>query len=167
MLSFLLTVLIMFAFWMLLSGYLLPILLILGVISSVLVAWWSHDLLIGRVNKMPDLSRGFRIIAYLPWLAWQIILSNIYVIYLVLNPKLVIEPTVVRFKNNLKTDLGIVILANSITLTPGTITIEGNHDEFVVHSIAKKTADDLLSGEMQARVKGIEGTEKEMERLYV
>jgi len=167
MFSFLLTAVIMFAFWFLMSGQLLPILLILGVVSSLLVARWSHDLLIGRVDKMPDLSRGFRIIAFLPWLFWQIVLSNIYVIYLVLHPKMPIEPTIVRFKNNLKTDLGIVILANSITLTPGTITIEGNHNEFVVHSIAKKISDDLLAGEMQARVKGIEGTEKEMERLYV
>jgi multicomponent Na+:H+ antiporter subunit E len=167
MLSFLLTTVIMFAFWFLMSGQLHPIFLILGVVFSLLVAMWSHDLLIGRVNKMPDLGRGLRIIAYLPWLLWQITLANLYVIYLVLHPKMPIEPQIVRFKNTLKTDLGIVILANSITLTPGTTTIEGNHDEFIVHSIAKKTADDLLSGEMQARVRGIEGTEKEMERLYV
>ena len=167
MFSFLLTTVIMFGFWFLLSGQLHPILLGLGVVSSLLVARWSHDLLIGRVSKMPDPGRGLRIIAYLPWLLWQIILSNIYIIYLVLHPKMPIEPEIVRFKNTLKTDLGIVILANSITLTPGTVTIEGNHNEFVVHSIAKKTADDLLAGDMQARVRGIEGTEKEMERLYV
>ena len=167
MFSFLLTAVIMFVFWFLLSGQLNPILLILGVISSLLVAYWSHDLLIGKVSKLPEVSRGLRLILYLPWLFWQIIISNLYVIYLVLHPKMPIEPEVVRFKNTLKTDLGIVILANSITLTPGTVTIEGNHDEFVVHSIDKKIADDLLAGEMQARVKGIEGTAKEMERLYV
>ncbi len=167
MLGFLMTALIMFAFWFLLSGQTSPILLILGVVSSILVARWSKDLLIGRMDGLPDLGRVVRIIAYLPWLLWQIVLANFHVIYLVLHPKMPIEPQMVRFKNSLKTDLGIVILANSITLTPGTITVEGDHDEFIVHAVSKKTAEDLLSGEMQERVLGIEGGEKELKKLYV
>lgn len=163
MFSFLVTALIMFVFWFLLSGQLHPILLGMGVISSLLVARWSHDLLIGRVEAAPDLKRVYRLLMYIPWLFWQIMLSNLHVIYLVLHPKMPIVPGIVRFKNDLKTDLGIVILANSITLTPGTVTIEANYDEFIVHSVSTKVAEDILSGEMQARVRKIEGVVKELE----
>ncbi|MCL5780899.1 MAG: Na+/H+ antiporter subunit E [Firmicutes bacterium] len=153
----------MFVFWFSLSGQLHPLLLILGVISSLLVAYWSTDVLIGQMNKGPDIDRIFRMIAYVPWLVWQIVLSNIHVVQLVLSPKLEIDPKIIRFKHDLKTDMGIVILANSITLTPGTITINGGRGEFIVHAVSKKTADDLLSGEMQAKVKGLEGVTKEAE----
>lgn len=156
MYSFLLTAVLMFGFWFLLSGQIHPILLTLGVISSLLVSYWSHDLLIGRVDRAPDPGRALRLMAYLPWLFWQIILANLHVIYLVLHPGMPVTPSVVTFKNELKTDLGIVILANSITLTPGTVTIEGNHREFVVHSLSRKVAGDLLSGAMQARVRALE-----------
>jgi multicomponent Na+:H+ antiporter subunit E len=68
-----------------------------------------------------------------------------------------INPMLINIKNNLKTDLGMVILANSITLTPGTVTIDVNENEFLVHVISEKAAQSLISGEMQARVKKIEG----------
>lgn len=165
MLSFLFTAILMFGFWLLLSGQFHPILLAAGVVSSLLVARWSHDLLIGRVDRAPDLGRAFRLVAYLPWLFWQIILANLHVIYLVLHPRMPLNPGLVRFENELKTDLGIVILANSITLTPGTVTIEGNHREFVVHSLSRQVADGLLSGEMQSRVKALEGGAKEGKEL--
>lgn len=167
MLSFLLTAICMFIFWFSLSGQTMPLLLILGVVSSLLVAYWSHDLLIGKMEKGPDLGRFFRIIKYIPWLTWQIVLSNLHLIYLVLHPKMPIEPSIIRFKHGLKTNMGITILANSITLTPGTTTIDAGRDEFIVHAVSKKTADDLLSGDMQARVKELEGGAKEMSKQHV
>ncbi|MDO7787744.1 Na+/H+ antiporter subunit E [Desulforamulus aquiferis] len=156
----------MFVFWFSLSGQTIPLLLILGVISSLLVAYWSHDLLIGKMEKGPDIGRIFRMIKYIPWLAWQIVLSNLHLIYLVLHPKMPIEPTIVRFKHDLKTDMGITLLANSITLTPGTITIDADRNEYIVHAVSSKTAQDLLSGDMQARVKEIEGGTKEMSKQH-
>lgn len=170
MLSFLLTAILMFIFWFALSGQTIPLLLILGVISSLLVAYWSHDLLIGKMDKAPDFGRIFRILKYIPWLAWQIVLSNLHLIYLVLHPKMPIEPQMVRFKHDLKTDMGIVLLGNSITLTPGTITIDADRNEFIVHAVSSKTAQDLLSGDMQARIKAIEGDvgeAKEMSKQHV
>jgi len=155
--SFLLTAMIMFSFWILLSGHFDFLHLFLGGVSSLLVACWSHDLFIGKSEIVPGLGRIFRFIKYLPWLFWQIILANLNLVYLTLHPKMPIEPEIIRFKTDLKTNLGIVTLANSITLTPGTVTIEGNHEEFIVHAISKSAAESLFSEEMQTRVKEVEG----------
>ncbi len=166
MLSFLLTSIIMFIFWFSLSGQTAPMFLILGVVSSLLVAYWSHDLLIGKMVKGPDLRRIILLIKYFLWLAWEIVLANLHLIYLVLHPKMPIEPSIVRFKHDLKTDMGIALFANSITLTPGTITIDANRHEYIVHAVSMKTAQDLLSGSMHAKIKEIEGS-KEMSKANV
>lgn len=155
--SFILTALIMFVFWILLSGEFSLVLILSGIISSLLVSYWSHDLLIEKTDIKAGTKRIIRFIKYLPWLMWQIILSNIDLVYLTLHPRMPISPRKIRFKNECKTAMGIVVLANSITLTPGTVTIEVNRDEFIVHAITKEAAEGLLSGKMQARVREIEG----------
>ena len=155
--SFVLTVLIMFAFWIFLSGEFSFILLLSGVISSLLVSYMSNDLLIGNGDMKLGFIRTIRFIRFLPWLLWQIVLANIDLALRTLHPKMPINPILINIKNNLKTDLGMVILANSITLTPGTVTIDVNENEFLVHVISEKAAQSLISGEMQARVKKIEG----------
>ena len=155
--SFVLTVLIMFAFWIFLSGKFSFILLLSGVMSSLLVSYMSNDLLIGNGNMKLGFIRTIRFIRFLPWLLWQIVLANIDLALRTLHPKMPINPILINIKNNLKTDLGMVILANSITLTPGTVTIDVNENEFLVHVISEKAAQSLISGEMQERVKKIEG----------
>ena len=154
---FVLTALIMFAFWIFLSGKFSLILLLSGLISSLLVSYMSNDLLIGNGDIKLGFIRTIRFIRFLPWLLWQIVLANIDLALRTLHPKMPINPMLINFKNNLKTDLGMVILANSITLTPGTVTIDVNKNEFLVHVISEKAAQSLISGEMQARVKKIEG----------
>ena len=154
---FVLTALIMFAFWIFLSGKFSLILLLSGLISSLLVSYMSNDLLIGNGDIKLGFIRTIRFIRFLPWLLWQIVLANIDLALRTLHPKMPINPMLINFKNNLKTDLGMVILANSITLTPGTVTIDVNENEFLVHVISEKAAQSLISGEMQARVKKIEG----------
>lgn len=155
--SFLLTSVIMLCFWFLLSGQMDPLLLSLGVISSLLVAMWSHDIFLGKAAIGPGLARIFRLVRYSPWLFWQIVLANYYLIYLTLHPKLPIDPQFIELDTDYKTDMGVVTLANSITLTPGTVTIEANYNKFLVHCIDLNAAGSLLSGEMQARVKEVEG----------
>lgn len=155
--SFVLTAIIMFVFWMLLSGEFSFVLILSGIISSILVSYMSHDLLTGTVNIKLGTIRIIRFIKYLPWLLWQIVLANIDLIYRTLHPRMPIDPRIISFKNEYKTDMGMVTLANSITLTPGTVTIEVNKDEFIVHALAKESAESLITGEMQARVKKIEG----------
>lgn len=156
--SFILTVIIMFVFWILLSGEFDFILISSGIISSLLVSYLSHDLLIGETDIRLATIKLLRFIRYLPWLLWQIALSNIDLVYRTLDPKMPIDPVVIEFDTPLRTDMGITILANSITLTPGTVTLEANSKgRFIVHAIARGPADSLLSGDMQARVKIIEG----------
>lgn len=97
-----------------------------------------------------------RFLSYIPWLLWEIFLANIYMIYIVLHPRMreIIYPHVVKFKTRLKSDLGLTTFANSITLTPGTITIAIEKDVFYVHAINEKVARSL-PGTMEKKVKNI------------
>jgi multicomponent Na+:H+ antiporter subunit E len=142
---------ILFGFWLLLSGHYDLFHLSLGLICSLLVASLSHDLLIENISGSKRLRKTWRFVFYVPWLIYQIVLANLHVAYVILNPK-VIDPRIVRFKTKLKSQFSMVTLGNSITLTPGTITMDITDGEFVVHTLTKKVADDLLSGEMERRV---------------
>ena len=155
--SFLITAIAMFIFWILLSGEFTFILITSGVVASLIVAYLSHDIFVGKADLKTETGRVFKFIVYIPWLLWEIILANVEIAYLVLNPKPLVDPQIVRFKNDLKTDLGIVTLAHSITLTPGTVTVDANREEFVIHAIWQKSAEGIISGEMQRKVKKIEG----------
>jgi len=157
-LSFVLTSIIMFVFWMLLSGEFHFILIFSGIVSSLFVAYISHDLLIGKVDIRLGTKKAFRFLRYLPWLLRQLVMANLDLAYRTLHPRMPIDPQVVKFDTPLKSDIGIAILANSITLTPGTVTIEANREgEFIAHTISKEEAEALLSGGMQSRVMRIEG----------
>jgi multicomponent Na+:H+ antiporter subunit E len=148
----------MFVFWMLLSGEFHFILISSGIVFSLFVAYISHDLLIGKVDIRLGTKRAFRFLRYLPWLLRQLVMANLDLAYRTLHPRMPIDPQVVKFDTPLKSDIGIAILANSITLTPGTVTIEANREgEFIAHTISKEEAEALLSGEMQSRVARIEG----------
>ena len=146
------TFLIMFGFWILLSGKFDLFHLTLGVISSALVSFLSTDLFMYEKDKN-RLSTAVRFLLYLPWLLYQIVLSTLHVTFLALHPKMkgLIDPTIVTFKTNLKTDIAKVALANSITLTPGTITIRIEGQIFYVHAISRKAAAGL-PGEMEDRL---------------
>ncbi len=161
--SFLITAIAMFSFWILLSGEFTFILITSGVIASLIVAYFSHDIFIGKSDLKTETGRVLKFIVYVPWLLWEIVLANVEIAYLVLSPKPLVDPQIVRFKPDLKTDLGIVTLAHSITLTPGTVTVEANREEFVIHAIWQKSAEGIIGGEMQRKVKEIEGEVKELE----
>jgi multicomponent Na+:H+ antiporter subunit E len=152
---YLYTFLIMFGFWILLSGKFDLFHLTLGVLSSALVSFISADLFMYGQGKN-RLSTGLRFLLYLPWLLYQIVLSTMHVTFLALHPKMKdqIDPTIVTFKTKLKTDIGKVALANSITLTPGTITIRIEDQVFYVHAISRKAAAGL-PGEMEDRLANV------------
>jgi multicomponent Na+:H+ antiporter subunit E len=157
--SFIITFVILFCFWVLLSGHLDFFHILTGVLCSLFVAYVSHDLLIGKdANARRGFGRSLRFLSYLPWLFLQIFKSSLDVAYRTLHPKAPIEPDIIKVKSGLKTELGIVIFANSITLTPGTVSIAAESDgEVVVHAIAKGVAESLQDGTMAERVRKIEG----------
>ncbi len=149
-----LTFFIMAPFWILLSGIFDAFHLISGLICCLIVAFLSNDLLVTRKSQK-KLLKSFRLIRYIPWELWQIVLANIDVAYRVLHPKMPIDPRIIEFETTLRGEFSQVTLANSITLTPGTITIEVDPErgKFLVHAIAKEPADALLIDQrMQKRV---------------
>lgn len=135
-------------FWLVLSGHYTPLYIGLGVVSAAVVTWLNRrdEIVSDVVRALPGLSW------YTPWLLWQIVLSNLQVARLVLDPRLPIDPVVVRARTSLRRDLAVATLANSITLTPGTVTVDVDGDELVVHALTPETAADVVSGETARRV---------------
>ena len=98
-------------------------------------------------------------LTYWPWLIWQIVLANIDVTRRVLSPGRAISPTLVRLKASQKSDVALVTYANSITLTPGTISVDVEPGEILVHALSRDGAEDLKGGEMDRRVTRMAGEE--------
>jgi multicomponent Na+:H+ antiporter subunit E len=149
----------MFFLWVLLSGKFDSFHLSLGVISCALVAFFSGDLLFPSPILKGLRRSWWRFILYTPWLIYQIFLANLHVMYLTFHPKMMdlIDPKIFRFKSRLKGDLSLVTFANSITLTPGTITVYVTIDgEFSVHAIDQKSKEGL-PGEMEIRIARVFG----------
>ena len=108
----------------------------------------------------------FRLLSYIPWLFYQIILANIHVVRMVLHPRMPIDPRIIEFETKLEDNLSMATLGNSITLTPGTITVDIRDGKFFVHALDQKVADALLSGEMENRVAAVfrEGDGRDVKR---
>lgn len=143
------------AVWLLWSGHFTALLLSLGAASCALVVFLSHRLGIIDDEGQP-LSWGARPLVYLPWLAVEVVKANIDVAMRVMGLKPV-KPALARVPVPQKTDLGRVIYADSITLTPGTVSIELDEDVVLVHAISSDGIDDLRGGEMARRVLALEG----------
>ncbi len=151
---FILTFLIMFGIWVVLSGKFDAFHLSLGLISCGIVAYLSSDLLFPSPQIRGLLVQWARFIRYIPWLMVEITKANLHVLYLVFHPRMMelIDPRIVKFRSKLKSDLSLVTFANSITLTPGTITVYVSIDgDFKVHAIDKASGDPL-PGEMERQI---------------
>lgn len=144
--------------WLLLSGYLHDTLLLsLGAVSCVLVLVMARRLRIVD-DDLPGLAMVLRSLAYLPWLLKEIAVANRAVIGQILAPGLPISPCLITVKASQRSDTGRVIYANSITLTPGTVSVRVHDDIIEVHALTRAAADSLLAGEMDYRVRRLEGT---------
>lgn len=150
------TFIILFVFWMVMAGRFDLLHVILGMISSLFVTIISGNLLFKESRKGRE-REAIRFIAYVPWLLYQIVLANWQVARLALSPRLseLIDPKLIKIKVDLKSDIAKVTLANSITLTPGTIAAGIKGDEFLIHTLWQPSLDDLLSHEMEKRVKHV------------
>lgn len=145
------------ALWLLWSGIFTPLMLSFGLASCLLVAWMTSQLQIVDPEERPFLIL-VRMVAYLPWLAKEIIKSNIDVARRVWQPDMPISPTIVTVKASQRTALGLVLHANSITLTPGTLSIDVEPGEIEVHALARELIDAFTDGEMDRRVAKLEGS---------
>jgi len=155
LLSGLSTFLVLISFWLVFSGKFDLFHVGLGVLSCALVTYLSIDLIFVVAEPLAY----YRFIRYLPWLLYQILLSSLHVTRLTFHPRMrdLIHPQIIRFKSKLNGNLPLFLFANSITLTPGTITIFVNmFGDFTVHAVDREVAD-ALPGEMEARIAEIFG----------
>ena len=141
----------LFAFWLVFSGHFDAFHISLGLICCIAVATLSYDLLLPDTLSSRTAMIAWRFVQYTPWLLYEVVVANLHVLALVLQPGR-IRPQVVRFKTGLKSDLAKVTLANSITLTPGTITMDVDDDEFYVHAVSDEAAQSVKSDDMERRV---------------
>ena len=156
--SFVFTWLVLAVFWISLSGYFDPIHLAFGAVSVTLVSWMSHRHVLRGAPLGRSLSRAARLFAYVPWLFGQIIVANVEVIRCVLGFK-AIEPQIVRVPSGATDDFALLTLANSITLTPGTVTVdvEDHGRGLVIHALTQDAADGVKSGAMARRARRVAG----------
>lgn len=122
----------------------------LGVLSAFGIAWLNTDRTARRLAIPP-----MKIVWYLPWLVVQVVKSGIHLSVLVLSPSLPIAPKFFRYRTELHEESGVVLLANSITLTPGTITVEVKEQELVVHAIDDIAATDILNHRFEKKIAGM------------
>lgn len=144
----------MSAIWILLSGKFDLFHLSLGLISCAIVSYLSSDLLFSSPKTHGLAGQWIRFVRYVPWLMLEIWKANLHVTYLTFHPRMMemIDPRIVKFQSKLKSDLALVTFANSITLTPGTITVDVSVDgNFKVHAIDKASGDPL-PGEMERKI---------------
>lgn len=148
----------LYLFWLVLSGYFTAFLLSAGAASAVAVVWFAQRMDVIDAEGHP-VQLGWRIVTYWAWLSKEIVKSALNVSRIIVDPRLPISPTLVKFRPTQKTTVGLVVHANSITLTPGTITIEASKGEFLVHALTRAGAEGVTTGDMDRRVAACEGND--------
>ena len=149
---------VLFVLWLLLSGIYTPLIIILGIFSSALVAWIAHRMNVADHEGFP-IHFTWKAITYWPWLLWEIVKANIDVSRIIIKKEPSISPILFRIPADQSTELGQVTYANSITLTPGTVSIAVGEGMIDVHALTKEAADDLKTGRMNERACRLEGND--------
>ena len=151
------TFVVMLIFWVLWSGMFDFFHLTLGVISAYIVVRWTGHLFVEQSKSLGQrFSEWIRFEKYTFWLLWQIVLANVEVFKLAFHPNVlsVLNPSYKTFQTKVTGDVPLFILAQSITLTPGTVTLGINKGEFIVHAINDAAAQGV-PGQMEQRVLSI------------
>ena len=156
---------ILFGLWLVLSPQRDLFHLTLGALTACVVALLSERLIV----QLPPIAEPngrtllwmpwHRFAVYLPWLAVQVVIASLQVTYLLLHPRLRVSPRVLRIRARYPHTLARLTLANSITLTPGTVTldVDADGDEFLVHALTESAARDLERSTMPDRVSRLYG----------
>ncbi len=142
--------------WLVWSGHFNPLLLGFGLASVLLVV-----VIVGRIGIADHEGAPIevlpRTLTYAPWLLFEIAKANVDVVRIILSPKMPISPRLFECTSTQKSDLGRTMYANSITLTPGTVTVEVREGTFRVHALTDAAAEGVLNGEMDRKVTRVEG----------
>ena len=139
-------------FWLLLSGYFTTLLLSLGLLSVLLVVWFVRRM--DQTDNEPGLLYPSpALFGYWLWLLWCVVKSNIDLARRIWHPELPIKPSWRRLDTQVRTPLEKTLYANSITLTPGTLTTDVREDPFMIHSLSNEGIEELRAGEMERRIR--------------
>ena len=144
------------AVWLLWSGHYTADLIVYGALSCLLIVIIASRMGIADAEGHP-IGMLLRAIAYVPWITWAIIRSNLAIAAIILKPGLPISPRLIKVKAGQRSAVGRVIYANSITLTPGTVSLDMYGDVITVHALEASSAQDLETGSMDRRVCRVEG----------
>ena len=147
----------LFVFWLALSGHYTLVLITVGAVVAVAVAASAVRMQVADEEGHPIHLAG-RALTYVPWLAWEIAKAAWSVTKVIVHPRLPISPTMTVVRASQRSKVGIATYANSITLTPGTITVGVRGDELTVHALVREGAADLEAGGMDRRVAQFDGT---------
>ncbi|HCS27100.1 MAG TPA: cation transporter [Spongiibacteraceae bacterium] len=143
-------------FWLANSGHYSVLLLALGAISVALVVFIAHQMDVVDHESQPFQLYGINLAKYFLWLIGKIVSSNFQVVKLVWQGKPAISPCVGWVALSQKTEVGKVIYANSITLTPGTVAMNLDDDRVFIHALTRQSLAEVVSGEMDRRVTAVE-----------
>ncbi|MBM68355.1 MAG: sodium:proton antiporter [Haliea sp.] len=151
----LLAVIALFAVWLLWGGLYKTPVLQLGIVSCVLVVWLTYRM------ALPDqqehrLALLYRVPLYWLWLLWEMVVTNVQVLRLVLGPRSALSPTIVEVDASASSKFALTLLGNSITLTPGTLTINIDDTRLTAHCLTRAAAEDLRGGGMARRVAAVD-----------
>jgi multicomponent Na+:H+ antiporter subunit E len=139
-----------FLIWLLLSESFDRLHMGMGILVAFGVAWLNTER-----SSIRSSIRGWRMVWYFPCLVGRILQSGFHLSVLILHPALPIDPKMIRHQTKLQDDGSIVLLGNSITLTPGTITVELDSQDLVVHAMDDSSADDVTSRRIEQRIDGL------------
>ena len=148
----------LFGFWVLLNGRWTAEIAVVGlVICAALYAFMAAFMGYSPRKEWAVVKRFGRILRYAGYLIAEVVKSSLAVLRLIWSPKLVPEPKLITFRTGLRTDAGKVVLSDSITLTPGTITVGVQGDQMLVHCLDSSFEIDENDFEMERRVMRVEG----------
>ena len=148
---------VLYGLWLGLSGHFEPQLLVLGVLSVIATVALARRMDVVDHEGHP-VHLSWRAVTYWPWLGWEILKANVDVARLIVDPRLPIDPRVIEVEGHERTEVGLVTYANSITLTPGTVTVDVEGNRLQVHALTAAAAEALQTGDMDRRVAAMEGS---------
>lgn len=153
---------VLFAFWFALSGRTDPLFLVTGALTAVGVT--AITTRITAVCLRPDADHVpihriplalVRAVAFMFWMAGRILVASVQLARIVLSPSMPLDPCSVRFHTDLRSPLARTTLTNSISLVPGTLTVDIEGSEILVHALSPHQVDDLVTGRLQNKIAGI------------
>jgi multicomponent Na+:H+ antiporter subunit E len=150
--SYLFLAFVLLVFWLVLSGHFTALLVGFGLLSVALVTWFVRRM--DRVDGQPcSLRPSTRLVGYLAWLIGEVVKANVDLARRIWHPALPIEPNWSRLDTRVETPLERTLYANSITLTPGTLTTDVADDHLMIHALSREGIEELRAGEMERRIR--------------